>query len=329
MPSPAPLGSVAGHRIERPVAEEPGRDGPTAEERQPGSGHPPGAGSPAAPDRGVVTLPAPRDPAASVVMLAWRSPLVVASLRAVAAAGAGHPFEVVVVLNGAAPEIIDLVTGSVVGARIVSSPVNLGFSGGCYRGARAARGGHLVFLNDDTEVQAGWLDALLDTVEGDGSIGAVGSRLLFDDGTIQEAGAVLLRDASTMTVGRGEPDVAGTYLERRDVDYCSAAALLVRRSAWEAVGGFDDRYFPAYYEDVDLCLSIREAGLRVVYEPRSRVVHHESATLDSAYKTFVHGRMRDRFREKWAGHLGLYVEGDPWSPATVERAVRRAAGTTG
>jgi O-antigen biosynthesis protein len=274
----------------------------------------------------IVDLPRPARPKASIIMLAWRSPLVVPSLRAVADVGARVPFEVIVVANGASPEVMQALELSVRGATVVRSSVNLGFAGGCNRGAREARGEYLVFLNDDTEVQPGWLDALISAADTDPTIAAVGSRLLFPDGTLQEAGSVLWNDGSSMPIGRGERDDPWRHAFRRDVDYCSACGLLVRRSAWEPAGGFDDGYFPGYYEDVDFCLALRDAGWRVVFEPGSRIVHHESASLDSRYKHFVVNAMKHRFVQRWADHLGRYCDAEPTDPEAVRRAVLRAQG---
>jgi GT2 family glycosyltransferase len=274
----------------------------------------------------IVDLRRPDSPRASIIMLAWRSPLIVPSLRAVADTGARVSFEVVVVANGAAPDVVDALEGSVRGATVVRSAVNLGFAGGCNRGAREARGEYLVFLNDDTEVEPGWLDALVDAADADPTIAAVGSRLLFPDGTLQEAGSVLWNDGSSMPIGRGERDDPRRHAFRRDVDYCSACGLLVRRSAWELAGGFDEAYFPGYYEDVDLCLRLRDAGWRVVFEPGSRIVHYESASLDSRYKHFVVNAMKRRFVQRWADHLDRYCDAEPTDPEAVRRAVLRARG---
>src|ERR1019366_6226397 len=130
---------------------------------------------------------------------------------------------------------------------VVIATVNLGFGGGCNWGARFARGRYLVFLNDDTVVEPDWLRALVEVAEDDPRIGAVGSRLRDPAGTLPEAGSILWSDATTHQVGRGLPPGTPAYDSVRDVDYCSACGLLVRREAWQAAGGFDEGYFPAYH----------------------------------------------------------------------------------
>jgi hypothetical protein len=190
--------------------------------------------------------------------------LLIPCLRSLAALAGTPSHEVVVIANGTPESALATLPGQESLVVVISS-LNLGFGGGCNWGARFARGRYLVFLNDDTVVEPDWLRALVEVAEDDPRIGAVGSRLLDPDGTLQEAGSILWSDATTHPVGRGLPPGTPAYDSVRDVDYCSACGLLVRREAWEAAGGFDEAYFPAYREDVDLCLSLRARGYRTVY----------------------------------------------------------------
>jgi len=197
--------------------------------------------------------------------------------------------EIVVVCNGTPdPMIASLPNLDTI--VLVPVAVNLGFAGGCNWGVRFARGRHLVFLNDDTEVEPTWLTALVEVGEGGRRIGAVGSMLLDPDGTVQEAGSVLWSDGGTQQVGRGLPPGVASLDAVRDMDYCSGCGLLVTRDAWEAVGGFDEAYFPAYHEDVDLCLSLRAHGFRTVVAPRARVRHHRGGSLDEERRGLVGDR---------------------------------------
>src|SRR5262249_27073683 len=157
--------------------------------------------------------------------------------------------------------------------RVVRSAENTGFVDAANRGAAAARGRILVFLNNDTAVRRGWLDALVEVLDGDPDVGIVGARLLGADGRLQESGGILWRDASGWNFGRGDDPDRPEYRRRRDVDYCSGACLAIPRALFASLGGFDERYRPAYYEDADLAFRVRAAGRRVVVEPASTVVH--------------------------------------------------------
>jgi len=235
--------------------------------------------------------------------------------------------EILVLLNDADDDVCAAaVNAQTERVRILKSTVNLGFAAGCNLAATSAIGRYLVFLNDDTEVESGWLVALVDTADADPQVGAVGSCILFHDGSVQETGSIVWRDGSTLGLGRGErPDAAGVSFVRR-VDYCSACSLLVRRAAWNAVGGFCEDYFPAYYEDVDFCLSIRALGYRVLYTPKSRVRHHEGGSSDPEFRLFLHRYQRQRFRDHWEHVLQEFEPPDPQSTAAVRRAAFRARG---
>jgi O-antigen biosynthesis protein len=242
--------------------------------------------------------------------------------------GSVVPYEVVVVGNGVPNARLEPIrTLSWPALRLVPSPVNLGFVGGCNRGAAEGSGEYLVFLNDDTEVLPGWLEALVETADGHPQAAAVGSLILFPDGSIQEAGSIVWRDGSTLGVARGASIEASAYNFLRPVDYCSACSLLVRRECWDAVGGLDARYFPAYYEDVDLCFTLAQAGFRILLQPRSRLVHYETGSSSTPRKTFLLLRNRESFALKWADALQTREAAAPTDTRAVARAVERARGT--
>jgi GT2 family glycosyltransferase len=234
--------------------------------------------------------------------------------------------EILILLNGADADVRAMLDERVTHVRVLESAVNLGFAGGCNMAAAVATGRYLVFLNDDTEVEAGWLQSLVEVADLDPRVGAVGSCILFHDGSVQEAGSIIWRDGSTMAVGRGEPPESPSVSFVHQVDYCSACSLLVRRDAWNEVGGFCEDYFPAYYEDVDFCLSIRALGYRVLYAPRSRVRHDEGGSSDPAFRVFLHRYQRRRFRQRWGHVLQEFEPPNPESVAAVRRAAFRARG---
>jgi GT2 family glycosyltransferase len=273
--------------------------------------------------RGVLV---PDAPTVSVIMLVMAD--VTNALRGLDAldAASGTAVETVVVANGTPAAAADLLEArdDIV---VVRSRANLGFAGGNNLAAGIARGRYFLLLNDDSVLQAGAVDRLVATAERDPSIGAVGARILSTDGTLQEAGSVLWRDGSAAHVGLGLPPHTDAYSAVRAVDYISANALLVRRDAWEAVGGLDPGYFPAYYEDVDFCLSLNQLGYRVVYEPRALLVHLESQSTSRNFRIFLLLRNRQRLVARWASVLDqclIPVAHD--DPGSITAAVERARG---
>ena len=221
-----------------------------------------------------------------------------ACLRSLCAAETRCSFEVIVVDDGIAGA--ERLAG-IPGLRVLRNESNLGFLRSCNRAAlseRGARGRYLCFLNNDTLVTDGWLDALVDTFADIPGTGVTGSRLLHPDGTLQEAGGIVWRDGHATNFGCGErgwssepPSALDRYdhfpLSRDDdlrfsyarkTDYVSAASMLVPRELFAKLGGFDETYAPAFYEDTDLCFRIREEGLDVRYQPLSTVLHFGGAT---------------------------------------------------
>lgn len=209
----------------------------------------------------------------------------------------------------------------------ISHRENLGFVHACNAGATAARGQYLVFLNNDTVVEADWLKHLIETAENDPSVGAVGSMLIYPDGRLQEAGCGVWIDGTGFNYGRGGNPEDRKFIYAREVDYCSAASLLVRKNLFDQLGGFDARYAPAYYEDTDLCFGIRSLGFKVIYQPASRLTHYEGITagIDSnaGFKRYEEIN-RHKFIKKWDKTLRAeHLENDP---ANVEVTAHRRRG---
>ena len=158
---------------------------------------------------------------------------------------------------------------------ITTTPENLRFLKNCNHAAKSAQGKYIFLLNNDTQVQDNWLEPLVRLIESDGQIGAVGSKLLFDNGLLQEAGGIFWADGSAWNYGRLSDPAMPEYNYVKEVDYISGAALMVRKSIWDKLGGFDELFTPAYCEDADLCFSIRDLGYKVLYQPESVIVHFE------------------------------------------------------
>jgi len=210
--------------------------------------------------------------------------------------------EVIVVNNASTDQTGELLSHFEDLLRVVENPNNCGFVEACNHGAALARGEYLLFLNNDTVVLPGWLSALVKTADNDTSVGAVGSMFLYPDGRLQEAGAIVWKDGHAHHYGWGQSPDDRRFNFARDVDYCSAASLLIRNDLFTKLGGFDRLFAPAYYEDIDICFGVRSLGKRVVYQPASRVIHYEGATAGRdtqiGIKLFqeVH---REKFVSKW------------------------------
>jgi GT2 family glycosyltransferase/glycosyltransferase involved in cell wall biosynthesis len=188
------------------------------------------------------------------------------------------------------------------GLRVIRNFQNRGFLHSCNRGALNARGDYVLLLNNDTEVTAGWLQAMLDVFQIRADAGLVGARLIYPDGKLQEAGGIVWRDASAWNYGRGQDPSRPEFNYLKEADYCSAAAVMLPRRLWEDLSGFDPRYAPAYFEDTDLAFRVRAAGFKVYFQPKATVIHHEGQSngtdLASGIKQFQALNFR-KFFARW------------------------------
>jgi GT2 family glycosyltransferase/glycosyltransferase involved in cell wall biosynthesis len=270
-------------------------------------------------------LAAPR--ASVIVPVHNQLAMTLACLQSLAAESASSNFEVIVV-DDASTDGTGVVLPTIRGLRNLHNPQNLGFIGACNAGATLARGEYLVFLNNDTYAQPGWLDALLATFAQHPDTGLAGSKLVYPDGRLQEAGGIVFRDASGWNYGRfghpGDP----RYNFVREADYCSGAAIAVPRALFTRLGGFDRHFAPAYYEDTDLAMRVRHAGLKVRYQPASVVVHHEGVTSGTDVRTGVKSYQvtnQRKFLERWQPLLAAThpAPGTPPALAADHRKRRR------
>ncbi|MBQ6436672.1 glycosyltransferase, partial [bacterium] len=188
------------------------------------------------------------------------------------------------------------------GIQVVTTPENMRFLKNCNYAAKQARGKYIFFLNNDTQVQAGWLSELLRLIENDDTIGMVGSKLIYPTGQLQEAGGIVWDDASAWNFGQKQDPHLPEFNYVKECDYISGAAIMIRHSLWQDIGGFDETFTPAYYEDVDLAMAVRARGKRVILQPLSIVIHFEGVSNGTDVTAGVKKYQVDnqkKFFDKW------------------------------
>ena len=211
----------------------------------------------------------------------------------------------VIVINDFSSKSLESIR-NIPGLRIIDNKENIGYLKSCNKASDIANGDFIVFLNNDTTVCEKWLHWIDYTFENISNVGAVGSKLIYPNGVLQEAGGIIWNDATGCNYGRGGDPLDSKYNFVRIVDYCSAACLALRKDLFHKLNKFSENYAPAYYEDTDLCFKIANSQLNVIYQPKSNVIHHEGVTcgtsIDSGVKSFQEIN-RIKFLRKWAEKL--------------------------
>ena len=240
-------------------------------------GLPPALASVPAPE--AIVLPDPgATPRVSVIIPTYgQVDFTLRCLASIADAPPAVPVEVLVVDDASGDPRVASLAG-VRNLRLTRREQNLGFLRSCNAAAKEARGELLFFLNNDTEVMPGAIDALVRLLEARPDAGMVGSRLLYPDGVQQEAGGIVWRDGSAWNYGNRDDPRKPEYNYVREADYISGAAIMLPRARWDEMGGFDEAFLPAYCEDSDLAFRLRAAGWKVLYQPQSIIIHHEGVS---------------------------------------------------
>ncbi|MBQ6483336.1 MAG: methyltransferase domain-containing protein [Anaerolineaceae bacterium] len=255
-----------------------------------------------------LTIPDCSDPTVSIVIPAYNQfGYTYGCIRSIIENSGDVPYEVILA-DDCSTDLTRIIHHVVHGLHVVRNKENLRFLRNCNHAAKSARGKYILFLNNDTEVQKYWLIHLVKLIESADDIGMVGSKLVYPDGRLQEAGGIIWRDGTGWNYGRGGDPNASEYNYVKEVDYISGAAIMIRRSLWEEIGGFDERFAPAYCEDSDLAFEVRKHGYRVMYQPLSTVIHFEGVSngtdLSAGQKAYQIANQKKLY-EKWKTTLNV------------------------
>lgn len=216
-----------------------------------------------------------------------------------------------IIANDCSTDLTTQIENILPGVRCVTNEKNLRFLLNCNNAAKYARGKYVLFLNNDTQVMENWLAPLVSLMESGERVGLVGSKLIYPDGRLQEAGGILWKDGSAWNYGHGRNPELPEFNYVKPVDYISGASIMLPRALWEEIGGFDEGFAPAYCEDSDLAFTVRKMGYQVLYQPQSVVVHFEGVSNGTDTSTGLkHYQVvnQQKFREKWKDELDRHPE---------------------
>jgi GT2 family glycosyltransferase len=245
------------------------------------------------------------NPSVSILLILYNKPeLTLRCLRSIQR-WADVPCEIVIVDNASGDSTLALLN-RIDGATIVRNERNLHFLRAANQGSEMARGKYLLFLNNDSELQVGALSSAVEIFERESDVGAVGAKIILNSGVLQEAGSYFLENGFSTQFGRGKLPFQSDTMHRRDVPYCSGAFLMTPTSLFAECGRFDPVFMPAYSEDADYCLRLWQQGFRVVFNPGSIILHHETGS--SPYRRFLYPSVLRNiaiFRHRYSEYLSM------------------------
>jgi O-antigen biosynthesis protein len=260
----------------------------------------------AAPKYESLTLPVFEYPQVSIIILAYNGwEMNYQCIQSIIANTQGVSYQVLLADDCSSDATKDC-TGIIKNLIHCRNEKNLGFLANCNHAAATVSSKYILFLNNDTTVKPHWLSSLVTLSESDPAIGMVGSKLIYPDGRLQEAGGIIWNDASGWNYGHKQDPTLPQFNYVKEVDYISGACILIRKTTWDKAGGFDERYTPAYCEDSDFAFVLRKMGYKVVYQPMSEVVHFEGYShgtddsLQQATSTKAYQKINnEKFYLKW------------------------------
>lgn len=267
------------------------------------------------------------NPTVSIVIPVYEKPeYTIACIRSIANNKPSIPYEIIVIDDNSPDNSTEKIA-EIKNLKIIKNETNLGFLKSCNTGIPHAKGEYIFLLNNDTAVLPHFLETLLEVFVSRADAGIVGSKLLYPNGMLQEAGGILWNDGSAWNFGRNQNPSLPEFNYLRAVDYCSGAAIMFRKKTFIDLGKFDESYAPAYYEDTDFAFKVRKIGLNVYLQPRSIVIHHEGVSHGTSVTKGLKSYQEKnavKFKEKWSKELSFHYSNGESVFSAKDRIFKRS-----
>ena len=248
--------------------------------------------------QGILEFTPVNNPLVSVILVLYnRAELTLSCLHSILH-NSFKSLEVIIVDNNSSDCTKELLA-KVQGVKFIFNDENRHFIAAANQASAIAQGEYLLFLNNDAQILGDSINQAVKTLNDQPDIGAVGGKIILPDGSLQEAGSIIWQDGSCLGYGRGDDPELPQYMFQREVDYCSGAFLLTPRKLFKELGGFDDIYQPAYYEETDYCVKLHQAGKKIIYDPQVAILHYEFASSENNEQAIdLQQRNQETFIEK-------------------------------
>jgi len=218
------------------------------------------------------------------------------------------PFEVIVIDDYSTDELTEKIIPKIKGLRYYRTKRNGGFVKSINIGAKNAKGKYIYLLNNDTRVTDNYLTYLIEIFKKFDNVGVVGSKLIYPDGKLQEAGGHIYTNGKGFNYGKFQDPNDYRFNYVREVDYISGTAILIKKDIWYKLGGFDENFSPGYYEDTDFQFRVRQAGYKIIYQPRSTIIHYEGITFENVSKDKGKNKYLELNRKKFVKKHYKYLQ---------------------
>ena len=225
------------------------------------------------------TVPKAKKPIVSIIIATYNNLYyTLQCLKSINEAKEKTPFEIIIIDDCSTDGDTEKIIPKIKGITYYRVKKNQGFVKNMNIGAKIAKGKYIYLLNNDTKVTNNYLAYLLDVFKKDSNVGVVGSKLVYPDGKLQEAGAHMYTNGKGFNYGKFQDPDDYRFNYVREVDYISGASILIKKEVWDKLNGFDEDFSPGYYEDTDFQFRVKQAGYKVIYQPKSVIIHFEGVT---------------------------------------------------